>query len=424
MAKFGQAFISGMLQPSFSKSLGSAAQSQAAAPGIRRAAEDRANAIAQMTQAAASQDPAQMLQVAQQLAKIPGMETQALQLAQMAQKVTQNVAAKQALVNRQEALATMAEGMGLPEVAANVRATTDEESLRGIAKDLRAQQIKKLPTQTPAVRMSLSKAAGITPQQFKQMGLDKVSDTEFDAVIGGQKGNIEPWMDSTGNIKGYRVNEFGNVYSEESQSWVSPASLDLQQAPPQVQRVEQVASQMGAELAKVGAKNFTDLQDKAVKAEETIRSIDQSLPKVDQMFSGALAEVKLNVSRYAKAFGADLSSLDGITDTETYAAMAATRVADYITNLGSGTGLSDADLKFSKQVVGADITADASSLKYLLEQLRKGAVNKINKYNQVREDVRAGLGEGQGGVLTFFPAIKVPEMTTGGSDFETLWGSQ
>ena len=229
---------------------------------------------------------------------------------------------------RQDILAKRATDLGLEGVAETIAITSDPAVLKEIAKDIRAQELKGVPTKSTPVRQRIAQTSGIDSKTFNELGLADVSDAEFDAIILGEKGDVKSWMTADGQIAAFRVNESGLVYDETDQRWKQPGDIGLKQAPPQVQKVEQIASEMGTELAKVGAKNFTDLQDKAVKAAETIQSIDESLPMIDDMFTGALANVKLNVNRYARAFGIDLGDLEGITNTETYAAMAATRVAE------------------------------------------------------------------------------------------------
>jgi tetratricopeptide (TPR) repeat protein len=353
-------------------------------------------------------DPNVLFQAGRDLINQGNIE-QGLAMIQKADAMIKDQQSAQAMNSRKTILASRAKDLGLEGIAESVMATNDPAVLKEIAKDIRAQELKGVPTKSSAVRRRIAQTSGIDTKTFDELDLANVSDDEFDSIILGEKGDVKSWMTADGQIAAFRVNESGLVYDETDQKWKQPGEIGLTQAPPQVQKVEQIASEMGTELAKVGAKNFTDLQDKAVKAAETIRSIDESFPMIDDMFTGALANVKLNVSRYAKAFGIDLGDLEGITNTETYAAMAATRVADYITNLGAGTGLSDADREFAQAVVAGNVTADASSLKRILTSLRDGAVNKINKYNKVREDVRSGLGEGQKGVLNFFPAVQVPE---------------
>ena len=133
------------------------------------------------------------------------------------------------------------------------------------------------------------------------------------------------------------------------------------------------------------------------------------------MFTGKLADVKLSVSKFAKAFGLDLSKgqyaiidYDTISDTEVFIARAADRVAQYIKNLGAGTGLSDADREYSEKATGGLITLDAKSLKRLLTDLRKGAVNKIETYMSTKEKLNKSLG-GNRSALDFSPDIVVKD---------------
>ena len=380
---------------------------------FRRAAQAAKGRSAQETLAGAitgiqERDPAALFQAGRTLIQQGAIE-QGMAMIQKADEIIKTNQSTEAMNQRKDILARRATDLGLEGVAETVLATSDPAVLKEIAKDIRAQELKGVPTKSAPVRQRIAQTSGIDSKTFNELGLADVSDEEFDAIILGEKGDVKSWMTADGQIAAFRVNESGLVYDETDQKWKQPGEIGLTQAPPQVQKVEQIASEMGTELAKVGAKNFTDLQEKAMKAAETIRSIDESFPMIDDMFTGALANVKLNVNRYAMAFGIDLGDLEGITNTETYAAMAATRVADYITNLGAGTGLSDADREFAQAVVAGNVTADASSLKRILTSLRDGAVNKINKYNEVREDVRSGLGKGQQGVLNFFPAVEVPE---------------
>ena len=380
---------------------------------FRRAAEAAKGRATQETLAGAitgmqERDPAALFQAGRTLIQQGDIE-QGVAMVQKANEIVKENQSQAAMDERKRILARRATDLGLEGVSETILATSDAAVLKEIAKDIRAQELKGVPTKSTPVRQRIAQTSGIDSRTFNELGLADVSDEEFDAVIMGEKGDVKSWMTADGKVSAYRVNESGLVYDETDQKWKQPGEIGLTQAPPQVQKVEQIASEMGTELAKVGAKNFTDLQEKAMKAAETIRSIDESFPMIDDMFTGALANVKLNVNRYAMAFGIDLGDLEGITNTETYAAMAATRVADYITNLGAGTGLSDADREFAQAVVAGNVTADASSLKRILTSLRDGAVNKINKYNEVREDVRSGLGSGQQGVLNFFPAVEVPE---------------
>jgi hypothetical protein len=312
----------------------------------------------------------------------------------------------------QTSLSERAKNLKLTGMAETINETTDLTVLKDIAKDIRAQELKGIPVKSEPIRRRIAKASGINKEEFDKLDLSKVSDEEFDAIITGEKGKVESWMTKDGEIKTYRVNDAGLVYNEETGMWQNPGEIGITRAPPQVQQIEEIASEMGKELAKVGAKNFEELKENADAAVSTIRSIDESFPLIDDMFTGSLADLKLNINKYAKAFGINLGEFEGIESTETYVAMAATRLAKEIKELGSGTGLSDTDRTYTEAIIGGKIAADSAALKNILVYLRQGAVNKINKYNQVREDIRGELGENQKGVLALFPSVQLPQAGT------------
>jgi hypothetical protein len=189
--------------------------------------------------------------------------------------------------------------------------------------------------------------------------------------------------------------------------WVEASQLNLEEAPPQVQRVENVATGMADELSKIGAKNFAEAHENARLAADALGSVNRTLPTIDNMFTGAGAELKLNISRYTRAFGVDVVDPSTITDTETYIAESGRRVAQYITNLGAGTGLSDADREYAKQVVAGNITVDATSLKRLLGVIKQNAQRTISNYNTTRSDIEKELGENNKGALAFYGDIFV-----------------
>jgi hypothetical protein len=206
-----------------------------------------------------------------------------------------------------------------------------------------------------------------------------------------------------GKLVDYRVNETGLVWDRDTDRWSEASQLGLQPAPPQVQKVQNITAGMGDELAKAGAKSFSELAENAAKAADALSSINRSMPNLNNMFTGAGAEIKLNVVRYAETLGIPLADPSSIVDTEAYIADSGRRVAQYIVNLGAGTGLSDADRKYAERVVAGDITLDKGTLKRLLEDMGKGARNNIEKYKKIRGRVKASLGESGEAALAWFP---------------------
>ena len=368
-----------------------------------------ASIYAPVTQSGATS--ADLFNAANQLIQV-GQVKEASALLESANEKLENERQTAEVKRLQTSLSDRATKLKLTGMADTIRETTDLAVLKDIANDIRAQELKGIPVKSEPIRRRIAKASGINKEEFDKLDLSKVSDEEFDAIITGEKGKVESWMTKDGKIKTYRVNDAGLVYNEEAGMWQNPGEIGITRAPPQVQQVEQIASEMGTELAKVGAKNFQELKENADSAVSTIRSIDESFPLIDDMFTGSLANIKLNINKYAKAFGIDLGEFEGIENTETYVAMAATRLAKEIKELGSGTGLSDTDREYTEAIVGGKIAADSAALKNILVYLRQGAVNKINKYNQVREDIRGELGENQKGVLAFFPSVQLPQAGT------------
>lgn len=387
MARFGQSFIQGLLQPNYQQgmfNLGSAIGSAPAAAAERK----QRQALAQIDPS----NPAGLSQLAQYYRGIGDMEN-AVKYADASRELSTQIADRAALGQQQESLARRAEALNLPEVAATARTTTDQTTLRDIGQDLRTREIANVPTTSPSVRRTLAQAAGISSEQFGAQRMATIPDADFTAIIEGQKGNVEPWMDTNGNISAYRVNDYGQVWDETQSKWVSPATLGLQQAPPSVQRIEQAGQVFSEELAKAGVESTIDYRDKANDAVDMLNSINRSLPLVENMFTGAFAETKTNVSRYLQAFGIDAATLP-TSNTEVFTAEAGRRVASYIQNLGAGTGLSDADREYAQLVVAGRATVSEQGLRRLLNNLSEVARNDIAAYNTYKQQIISSLPEG------------------------------
>jgi len=326
-----------------------------------------------------------------------------LELSTMEKQQQKQIEAKNEFVARKVSLANTATKLGLQDLGERIVAVNDPEELKTIASEIRKIEIEKIPTQSPLIRRQMAKAAGISDEQFKQLNLARISDENFSNFLSGQKGDLEFFL-KDGEVKSYRVNkESGLVYDTDQQKWSEASALGLEEPPPQVQKVENITQGMGEELSKVGAKNFVELSENAGKAADALSSINRSLPILDNMYTGAAAEIKLNIARYAEVLGIPIADPSSIADTEAYIADSGRRVAQYIVNLGAGTGLSDADRKYAERVVAGDITLDRETLRRLLKDMRKGAQNKIEAYRMTRARIKKSLGENAEAALAWFP---------------------
>ena len=390
MAKFGQQFIAGLLQPSFQQGMFTVGQQLGASPRLM-AEQRQKEAQRQQLAGIDTNTPQGLLQLAQFYRQQGDIEN-AVKYEETARKLQAQLTAESAFGARKTSLAAAATALGLPDLASRVEGVVDKEELKDIAKEIRKAELDKIPTQSPLVRKRMANAAGISPDQFDELKLATVPDSVFNSYIAGEKGEQKPFQ-LNNKTQFFRVNEFGRVWSDEAQKWVEASELGLEQAPPQVQRVENIATGMADELAKVGAKNFAEAHENARLAADALGSVNRTLPTIENMFAGAGAELKLNISRYARAFGLDVVDPSSIVDTESYIAESGRRVAQYITNLGAGTGLSDADREYAKQVVAGDITVDREALKNLLGVIKENAQRTIKNYRDTRSSLEEKLGE-------------------------------
>jgi len=319
------------------------------------------------------------------------------------------------LMQMRKNVALAAESLGSPEIAKQARNAVDMEELIDLRKEVTKEQISRTSKQTPQARRALASAAGILPSQFASLNITKISDSEFDALISGQKGDVKAWQNTSGQIKTYRQNDFGMVFDTEQNKWTDPSELGLQQAPPSVQKVENIASSMGPELAKAGVKAFSELHTKASDAQIMINNIEDSLPLLDTAITGIGADARLFLGRVAVFLGDDPSS---VVDTELYVAQAAPRVAAQIKALGSGTGLSDADREFTEKAVGGNIAMNAESLRRLLNILKNSSKGTIDQFYKVKSSIRGSLSEADKSGVDFFqlPAATTATKTANWSD--------
>ena len=348
-------------------------------------------------------DPAVLIEQAQAMAKIPGMQAQALQLLTMANEKQQKQENTVALTERKTDVALQAEEMGFPELAKQVRASSSLERVNAIGDTLTERKMETMPELSVPARRKVLLGKGYTPQFVGTLDLKNMSKQEFNAYSDLQKGKVEMFLQD-GQPVAYRVTDSGMIAVDGK--LVDPSTLNLTEAPNQ-QVIKNVTSGMAGDLSKLGAESFAEGYTQAKKSADSIRSIDNIIGDVDTMFTGSLANVNLQVNKFLKAVGYPVDSVP-IENTEAFLAESAKRVADYITNLGAGTGLSDKDLAFTTKVVAGDITLDDTTIKRMLEEFRREATKKIEKYNSIRTNVSNKLGEDNQAALAFYDPVFVP----------------
>ena len=369
-----------------------------------KTAEKLAGIYAPVTQEGATST--QLFQAAQQLMSMPDKTQEATALLEQARAMQITEQNKTNLQNLQNDVSLQAEQMGFPELAKQVRSASTIERVQDISDRLTEKQMETMPALSKEARRRLLLNVGYTPQFVGTLDLENMSKQEFQEYQKLMKGGVELFLEN-GSPVTYRVTESGMIVKDGQ--LVDPSTLNLTEAPNQ-QIIRNVTAGMADELSKLGAKQFTELYDQAMKSAEGIRSIDRIIGDVDTMFTGTLANINLQVQKFMKAVGIPVDDLK-IENTEVYQAESAKRVADYIKTLGAGTGLSDNDLKFTLQVVAGDIALDENTIKKVLAEYREAAARKVNGYNKMRSSLSNKLGENEQSALAFYDPVPLP--TTG-----------
>jgi hypothetical protein len=96
-----------------------------------------------------------------------------------------------------------------------------------------------------------------------------------------------------------------------------------------------------------------------------------------KVINGQFANPQLAMKRIGNALG--FQNTD-VAPTQIVRSLFSGPVAAYIKNLGSGTGLSDADRLYAQQAVGGDITLDAEAMKKLVKIGKQASRDTIKDY--------------------------------------------
>lgn len=398
MARFGREFVRAATQPAFTQGLFTAAQAAGGAPARAQRREELSqfdpNTVEGLTGLA-------------QYYQSQGDMQSAAKIATAAREMANKQNQEQALTNRKAQVKTQAENLGLDDVAAQIENVTDAKELGDLVGTMVDYRLKNLPTQTPAQRKQLARQRGISDKLFAELGLAKAPDQVFNDVLTGQRGGDIEFFLKDGKVLPFRT-EGGQVYDRENNTWTSAQQLGLRKPPPEIQKIENISGTMAEEIMGQGVERLSDGLDAANKAVTSVESIDTSLENIDNMYTGYGATFRMDVARAARVAGIDISAADQIENTEQYASLAGARVADYITNLGAGTGLSDADREFAQKVVAGDIGMSTETMRRLLTTIRKQNVRTINQYNSLRSTVEDKLTGSEKAAMAFYPLVDMP----------------
>lgn len=410
MARFSQAFLQGLLQPTYQQGLFEAAKGLGQTPAImslQRQEREQKQKLADIYSTAMQPGTTsvQLFQAAQQL-MAQGKTEEAISLLTQARQLSQTETSQLQLQQRQEVISESARKLGLNELAERALQTTDEESLRAIQKDLRAFEREEiLKKRGIPGRKALLKNAGIDydPEVHDEMSNDGIL-----KLIEGSDAELKSFITPDNKEVMLEVNKQGRVRDPNTDTFVRASELQLRRAPNR-QQVENVANYTNEKLAEAGVKRYDDLATAADDATKMMNNITEVMPNLDEMVTGKLANAEMFIrsSKQAIAAAVGLDPSDPkLENTQQFIALAAPRVATIIKDFGAGTGLSDADREFAQLAAGGDITMTATALRNILKILKDDANRTLTLFDDITEDIRNDQGADP---LIFYriPALKM-----------------
>lgn len=405
MATYSQSFLSALTRPGFAQNLGMLGRQIGQIPGQVQ----QQQMLEEQRKTLAGFDPntVEGLQGLAQYYQSQGDLQNAAKLATAARDLATKEANAKALANRKAQIKTQAENLGLDNIASQIENVTDNKELGDLVGTMLDYRLKNMPTQTPAQRKQLARQRGISDKLFNELGLAQAPDQVFNDVLTGQRGGDIEFFLKDGKVLPFRT-EGGQVYDRENNTWVSAQQMGLRKPPPEVQKIENISGTMAEKIMGEGVSRLSDGLDAANKAVTSVESIDTSLENIDNMYTGYGATFRMDVARAARVAGIDISDANQIENTEEYASLAGARVADYITNLGAGTGLSDKDREFAEKVVAGNIDMSPETMRRLLTTIRKQNVRTISQYNTLRGAVEGKLTGKEKAAMAFYPLVDMP----------------
>jgi len=275
-----------------------------------------------------------------------------------------------------------------------------ELKARGITPEQSITRIQQAVQQGPQAFAQLLNQSKLGTEKFMEM--NKPTTQVIDQ--GGQRQILERPGLSTGAFTS--VGKFedvplpANVFEQKKQIAKAGASNITQST--EKKYGEQFANKMAdADLTKLAT-----AEQAPRLAESANRIID--LVKQGNVFTGPVADVKLNIARVLNVAGA--SNEEKIANTESLIAATGQSTLDAIKSagLGTGQGFTDKDLNFLKGIAGGTIQLTPQTLTELARLQHQTATRSADSWNKRAKQLPKSATEGTG--LSLEP-IKVPPLS-------------
>lgn len=109
------------------------------------------------------------------------------------------------------------------------------------------------------------------------------------------------------------------------------------------------------------------------------------------MITGAGADFLVNFNQALKTAGIDSGYADAAANSQAFTANMAGNVGKLIKQFGAGTGLSDADREFAKDMAGGRVSLDSKAINRILDINERAARNVIARHNKDVKGIKTNI---------------------------------
>ncbi len=309
------------------------------------------------------------------------------QFAAQNKAMAEEQARRKALANQRKALTTSAKALGL---TSTVEALQSGGSLEEAQKTIYKEQERNIINRGGRKgKIAVAKSKNASSELIADINsgkYDSMSDTLFIEQLQGKKATIKAFTNAKGEVQSRRVDESANVWNPETSKWESPMDLGLKPAPVVTKQIS-AADGITSKLTGKMLDNFLELNDEARNSLKILGTNKESIAALDNAIKpGFTGDLKLELMRIGKTLGiVPEDMVDKVAATELFLKQRNSQVLPLIRNLGTGTAVSDNDVKFIKDIVGASVTLEDETIRSIIAIQNQAALDAIRLNNEALE---------------------------------------
>ena len=306
---------------------------------------------------------------------------------QKAQQLAQMYKQKNAKLAQTQGLIDTATELGLTNTVQLLQSGGSvEDAAKSIYDEQQRQTINEGGRQG---KLAVAQSKNVSPKMIamiKNGQFDEMSDELFLSQLEGKKATIKAFTNAQGEVQSRRVDESANVWNPETSKWESPMDLGLKPAPVVTKQIS-AADGITSKLTGKMLDNFLELNDEARNSLKILGTNEESITALNSAIEpGFTGDLKLELMRIGKAAGiVPEDMMDKVAATELFLKQRNSQVLPLIKNLGTGTAVSDNDVKFIKDIVGASVTLDDATIRSIIAIQNQGALDAIRLNNEALE---------------------------------------